>query len=54
MVQAGVEFSGAPAVPVTVEFDEAGVAHVKVLLTISGCPLSGTISDDVRRALGGV
>ncbi len=38
----------------SVEFDEAGVAHVKVLLTISGCPLSGTISDDVRRALGGV
>ena len=34
--------------------DDAGVAHVKVLLTISGCPLSGTIDADVRAALARV
>jgi len=31
--------------------DAAGVAHVKVLLTIQGCPLSGTIRGDVEAAL---
>lgn len=30
--------------------DSAGTAHVKVLLTISGCPMKGTISKDVRDA----
>ena len=34
--------------------DAAGVAHVKVLLTIAGCPLSGTIRGDVEAALAGV
>lgn len=34
--------------------DAEGVAHVTVLLTIAGCPLSGTIDADVRAALAGV
>lgn len=36
------------------EVDAAGVAHVKVLLTVSHCPLSGTIDADVREALARV
>lgn len=31
--------------------DEAGTAHVTVLLTIAGCPMQDTISRDVRAAL---
>ncbi len=34
--------------------DEAGIAHVKVLLTVAHCPLSDTIESDVRAALAGV
>lgn len=30
--------------------DSSGIAHVKVLLTIAGCPMKGTISTDVRDA----
>ncbi|WP_232548481.1 Mrp/NBP35 family ATP-binding protein [Propioniciclava soli] len=37
-----------------VEVDEAGLASVKVLLTISGCPMKGTIEHDVHAALQGV
>lgn len=38
----------------TATVDAEGVAHVTVLLTIAGCPLSGTIDADVRAALAGV
>jgi ATP-binding protein involved in chromosome partitioning len=38
----------------TLEVDAAGVVAVKVLLTVSGCPMKDTIDRDVRRALGGV
>ncbi len=38
----------------SVEVDADGFARVKVLLTISGCPLSGTIEHDVKQALQGV
>ena len=34
--------------------DADAVAHVRVLLTIAGCPLSGTIDADVRAALATV
>jgi ATP-binding protein involved in chromosome partitioning len=34
--------------------DPDAVAHVRVLLTIAGCPLSGTIDADVRSALATV
>ena len=34
-----------------VEVDESGHASVKVLLTISGCPMKGTIEHDVHAAL---
>ncbi|MFP5415354.1 MAG: Mrp/NBP35 family ATP-binding protein [Actinomycetes bacterium] len=37
-----------------VEVDEAGFATVRVLLTISGCPMRGTIEHDVHAALQGV
>ena len=37
-----------------VEVDEDGFARVKVLLTISGCPMRGTIEHDVHAALQGV
>ena len=37
-----------------VEVDEDGFARVKVLLTISGCPMKGTIEHDVHAALQGV
>ncbi len=37
-----------------VAIDDAGVAHVRVLLTIAGCPLSHTIEGDVRAALARV
>ncbi|MGZ8745224.1 MAG: iron-sulfur cluster assembly protein, partial [Nocardioides sp.] len=35
----------------TVEVDEAGVVHVTVLLTVSGCPLKDTINRDVTAAV---
>nr|NLI50689.1 Mrp/NBP35 family ATP-binding protein [Propionibacterium sp.] len=38
----------------SVAIDDAGVAHVRVLLTIAGCPLSNTIESDVRTALAAV
>ena len=34
--------------------DEAGVAHLKVLLTVAGCPLKDTINRDVNAAVGSV
>jgi ATP-binding protein involved in chromosome partitioning len=34
--------------------DDGGQVRVKVLLTVSGCPLKDTIDRDVRRALGAV
>src|SRR5699024_7273095 len=34
--------------------DDRGTAHVKVLLTIAGCPMKNTISTDVRKAVGAV
>lgn len=34
--------------------DGDGTAHVKVLLTIAGCPMKGTISEDVRAAAASV
>jgi ATP-binding protein involved in chromosome partitioning len=38
----------------TLEVDAAGVVAVKVLLTVSGCPMKDTIDRDVRGALGRV
>jgi ATP-binding protein involved in chromosome partitioning len=38
----------------SLEVDAAGVVAVKVLLTVSGCPMKDTIDRDVRRALGGI
>jgi ATP-binding protein involved in chromosome partitioning len=38
----------------SLQVDAAGVVAVKVLLTVSGCPMKDTIDRDVRRALGGV
>ncbi len=38
----------------TLSIDADAVAHVRVLLTIAGCPLSGTIDSDVRAALATV
>jgi ATP-binding protein involved in chromosome partitioning len=38
----------------SLEVDAAGVVAVKVLLTVSGCPMKDTIDRDVRRALGEV
>jgi len=38
----------------SVAIGEDAVAHVRVLLTIAGCPLSGTIDADVRQALASV
>ena len=37
-----------------VSIDDAGVAHVTILLTISGCPLKDTLRRDVTAAAGGV
>jgi len=36
------------------EVDDAGVAHVTVLLTVAGCPLKDTINRDVTAALMGL
>lgn len=38
----------------SVDVDDAGVASVSVLLTISGCPLSNTIEADVTNAVSAV
>lgn len=38
----------------TVEIDDAGLVHLTVLLTVSGCPLKDTIDRDVTAAVGGV
>jgi ATP-binding protein involved in chromosome partitioning len=38
----------------SLEVDAAGVVAVKVLLTVSGCPMRDTIDRDVRRALTAV
>jgi ATP-binding protein involved in chromosome partitioning len=38
----------------SVEVDDAGVVHVTVLLTVSGCPLKDTINRDVTAALSAV
>ena len=38
----------------TVEVDELGVAQVRILLTISGCPLKDTLRTDVTAAAMGV
>jgi ATP-binding protein involved in chromosome partitioning len=38
----------------SLQVDPAGVVSVKVLLTVSGCPMKDTIDRDVRRALAGV
>ena len=38
----------------SVEIDDAGVAHLKVLLTVAGCPLKDTINRDVSAAVGKV
>jgi ATP-binding protein involved in chromosome partitioning len=38
----------------SVDIDEAGVAHLKVLLTVAGCPLKDTINRDVTAAVGRV
>ncbi|SFB75062.1 ATP-binding protein involved in chromosome partitioning [Nocardioides terrae] len=38
----------------SVAVDDAGVAHVKVLLTVAGCPLKDTINRDVTGAVGTV
>jgi ATP-binding protein involved in chromosome partitioning len=38
----------------SLDVDAAGVVAVKVLLTVSGCPMKDTIDRDVRRALGEV
>ncbi|HEY6934692.1 MAG TPA: Mrp/NBP35 family ATP-binding protein [Marmoricola sp.] len=37
-----------------VDVDEAGTVHVKVLLTVAGCPMRDTISRDVNAALAKV
>src|SRR5690606_4233613 len=38
----------------SVEVDDAGVVHVKVLLTVAGCPLKDTINRDVTAAVQAV
>ncbi|MGY2702450.1 MULTISPECIES: Mrp/NBP35 family ATP-binding protein [unclassified Nocardioides] len=38
----------------SVEIDDAGIAHLTVLLTVAGCPLKDTINRDVSAAVGGV
>ncbi|WP_244929509.1 P-loop NTPase [Nocardioides sp. W7] len=38
----------------SVEIDDAGLAHITVLLTVAGCPLKDTINRDVTAAAGGV
>ncbi len=38
----------------SVDIDDAGVVHAKVLLTVAGCPLKDTINRDVTAALDGV
>lgn len=37
-----------------VDLDETGKAHVTMTLTAMGCPLAGTIVNDVKRALSDV
>jgi metal-sulfur cluster biosynthetic enzyme len=34
-----------------VDLDEAGVAKITMTLTSIGCPLAGTITEDIKRAL---
>ena len=38
----------------TVEVDEAGLARIRVLLTVAGCPLKDTINREVTEAVGKV
>jgi len=38
----------------SVEIDDAGLAHITVLLTVAGCPLKDTINRDVTAAVDGV
>ena len=38
----------------SVEVDDAGVVHTKVLLTVAGCPLKDTINREVQAAVGQV
>jgi ATP-binding protein involved in chromosome partitioning len=38
----------------TVEIDDSGTVHVKVLLTVAGCPLKDTINRDVTAAVSAV
>ncbi|MCB0895732.1 MAG: Mrp/NBP35 family ATP-binding protein [Nocardioides sp.] len=38
----------------SVEVDDAGVAHLTVLLTVAGCPMKDTINRDVTAAVGAV
>ena len=38
----------------SVEIDDAGVAHLTVLLTVAGCPMKDTINRDVSAAVGAV
>ena len=38
----------------SVEIDDAGAVTVGVLLTVAGCPLKDTITEDTRREVGGV
>ncbi len=37
-----------------IEMDEAGVATITMTLTAIGCPLAGTIVDQVKRALADI
>jgi ATP-binding protein involved in chromosome partitioning len=38
----------------SVDVDDAGVAHLTVLLTVAGCPMKDTINRDVSAAVGAV
>ena len=38
----------------SVEISESGAVSVGVLLTVAGCPLKDTITEDTRREVGGV
>ena len=38
----------------SVQVDDAGVAHLTVLLTVAGCPMKDTINRDVTAAVGAV
>ncbi|MGO4956526.1 Mrp/NBP35 family ATP-binding protein [Luteococcus sp. Sow4_B9] len=37
-----------------VTVDDAGVARIRILLTVSGCPMRNTIDTEVRKAVGAV